>query len=67
MSVFLSCTADSDLLSDLQYADDRLLAVARATVFSLRESDSLRFSCKLTLCVRREAHCEGIIVRSQLA
>ncbi|KAI3409740.1 von Willebrand factor type A domain [Globodera pallida] len=54
------CSTDSALLTDLQYADDRMLAVSRATVFSLRESVSLRFSCKLTLCLRREGHCNGI-------
>uniref|UniRef100_A0A915CW43 VWFA domain-containing protein n=1 Tax=Ditylenchus dipsaci TaxID=166011 RepID=A0A915CW43_9BILA len=44
--------ADPSLLGEVVYAEDRLLAYAKAFVFTLRDVDSLKFSCKIGLCVR---------------
>lgn len=58
-----SCSTDPLLLSTPEYATDRLLAFARANVFSLRpDAHHLRFSCRLTLCLRTTDGCKGLTV-----
>ena len=62
-SSHIRCSVDHALLDELEYAGDRLLAVARAKVFSLRpQAHRLRFSCRLSLCLRQGGGCHGLTV-----
>ncbi|VDM24357.1 unnamed protein product, partial [Toxocara canis] len=54
------CSPDKSILSDLSYADHRLVASAKSSVFSLTDGDHLLFHCKLSLCTREGDGCEGI-------
>ncbi|KAI1721158.1 zona pellucida-like domain-containing protein [Ditylenchus destructor] len=53
------CSADPSLLGEVVYAEDRLLAFAKAFVFTIKDVDSLRFSCKVSMCLRNGDGCEG--------
>lgn len=56
------CSADPSLLSEITYADDRILAHVKSYVFSFIDIPSLLFSCKLSLCLREKDGCEGVSV-----
>ncbi|CAK5077171.1 unnamed protein product [Meloidogyne enterolobii] len=58
---FKSCSTDPLIVDDPEYEKENLVAYARARVFSLRpESHFLRFSCKLSLCLRQNDGCLGL-------
>nr|CAD2203408.1 unnamed protein product [Meloidogyne enterolobii] len=55
------CSTDPLIVDDPEYEKENLVAYARARVFSLRpESHFLRFSCKLSLCLRQNDGCLGL-------
>ncbi|OZC09507.1 von Willebrand factor type A domain protein [Onchocerca flexuosa] len=54
------CSADTNIVSDVVYADDKLLAFSHVKVFKLINSEHLSFHCKLSLCIRKADGCEGI-------
>ncbi|KAM3723265.1 Cuticlin-6 [Dirofilaria immitis] len=54
------CSTDTNIVSDVIYADDKLIAFSSAKVFKLINSKHLSFHCKLSLCIRKADGCEGI-------
>uniref|UniRef100_A0A914Z1H8 VWFA domain-containing protein n=1 Tax=Panagrolaimus superbus TaxID=310955 RepID=A0A914Z1H8_9BILA len=55
----IGCSADSTLLNEIIYSNDKLLAFAKSYVFTLVDVSTLLFTCKVSLCVRDGDGCEG--------
>ncbi|VIO92100.1 von Willebrand factor type A domain containing protein [Brugia malayi] len=54
------CIADANIVNDVIYSDDKLMAFAYVKVFKLTNSEHLSFHCKISLCIKRADGCEGI-------
>ncbi|KAL4002608.1 Zona pellucida-like domain family protein [Acanthocheilonema viteae] len=54
------CSADPNIVNDVIYSDDKLIAFAHVKVFKLINSEHLSFHCKLSLCIKKADGCEGI-------
>ncbi|VDM08941.1 unnamed protein product [Wuchereria bancrofti] len=54
------CIADANIVNDVIYSDDKLMAFAYAKVFKLINSEHLSFYCKISLCIKKADGCEGI-------
>uniref|UniRef100_A0A914ECR0 VWFA domain-containing protein n=1 Tax=Acrobeloides nanus TaxID=290746 RepID=A0A914ECR0_9BILA len=53
------CSTDNVLLKEITYSEDELVAYAKSQVFTLVDVDSLKFTCKVGLCLRDGDGCEG--------
>ncbi|CAG9541041.1 unnamed protein product [Cercopithifilaria johnstoni] len=54
------CSADMNIVHEVIYSDNKLVAFAHVKVFKLINSEYLSFHCKLSLCIKKADGCEGI-------
>uniref|UniRef100_A0A914QBD2 ZP domain-containing protein n=1 Tax=Panagrolaimus davidi TaxID=227884 RepID=A0A914QBD2_9BILA len=56
----IGCTADSFLLSDIEYEKDLMRAYATSQVFKYADSNQLFFTCQIRLCQKQMGMCDDV-------
>ncbi|CAJ0951740.1 unnamed protein product, partial [Mesorhabditis belari] len=54
------CSTDGELISEIVYDQENLMAYGETKAFAFENGSSLQFTCSVTLCSKEENGCNGV-------
>uniref|UniRef100_A0A0K0E1E7 Mucin-2-like n=1 Tax=Strongyloides stercoralis TaxID=6248 RepID=A0A0K0E1E7_STRER len=54
------CGTNNTNIDIIKYKPDQMIAYTKSEIFSLKDIENIKFSCKIGLCLKKNGDCDGI-------